>query len=63
MPYIAYHVDIFGNALACYELKATDDEAAKAEGRAFLRNHTTIEAWNGPRWIARFVREDAVRGH
>jgi hypothetical protein len=65
MPYVAHYVDMFGGSQAAYDLQAKDDQAAKAEGREFLRRHPTIEVWEGPRWIARFSRGDAprLRGH
>ena len=58
MPYVAYYVNIFGASQAAYELQAKDDEAAKAEGREYLRRHPSIEVWDGPRWVARFTRDE-----
>jgi hypothetical protein len=65
MPYVAHYVNIFGASQAAYELQAKDDEAAKAEGREYLRRHPSIEVWDGPRWVARFTRDEAprLRGH
>jgi hypothetical protein len=65
MPYVAHYVNIFGASQAAYELQAKDDEAAKAEGREYLRRHPSIEVWDGPRWVARFTRDEAPRlwGH
>jgi hypothetical protein len=45
MPYVAHYVNIFGASQAAYELQAKDDEAAKAEGREYLRRHPSIEVW------------------
>jgi hypothetical protein len=57
--YIAYHVDLVGVMHASYELDCTDDEGAKSKGRYFLRFHSSIDVWQGPRWVARFEREEA----
>lgn len=54
--YIAYHVDIFGRALATYQLVATDDAAAQSEAAPYLKLHASIEVWEGARFIARLVR-------
>ncbi len=63
--YTAYHVNLFGVAKASYELDCADDETAKSKGRYFLRFHPTIEVWQGPRWVARFTREEPQvrKGH
>jgi hypothetical protein len=61
MPYVAHYVNIFGASQAAYELQAKDDEAAKAEGREYLRRHPSIEVWDGSRWVARFTRDEAPR--
>jgi hypothetical protein len=63
--YTAHYVDLFGVSLANYVLAAMDDEAAKLEARQLLVIHPSIEVWHGPRWIARFVREEhpQIRGH
>jgi hypothetical protein len=65
MPYVAHYVNIFGASQAAYELKAKDDETAKAEGREYLRRHPSIEVWDSPRWVARFNRDEGphLRGH
>jgi hypothetical protein len=55
--YIAYHVDLSGNALASYELAASEDEAAKIEARKLLKFHPSIEVWLGARHIARLSRQ------
>lgn len=47
-------------ALASYELTAVDDEQAKADGRQYLDLHSSIEVWQGPRWVARFARDDGA---
>ena len=62
--YFAYHVDLYGTARASYELQATSDAAATVEARYFLKFHRSIEVWQGARWVARLVREEAtLRGH
>jgi hypothetical protein len=65
MSYRAYHVDLTGVALASYDLLASDDEAAKLEARQYLSLHSSIEVWEGPRWVARLVADEParVRGH
>ena len=56
---------LFGLAVASYDLHAGDDDAAKAEARQFLASHPSVEDWDGPRWVARLVREErsSIRGH
>jgi hypothetical protein len=63
--YTAHYVDLFGVSLAKYVLAAMDDEAAKLEARQLLVIHPSIEVWHGPRWIARFFREEhpRIKGH
>lgn len=57
MRYLACHVDLSGVALATYELNCADDEEAKVEAKKLLGRHPTIELWDGPRRVARFVRQ------
>ena len=63
--YTVFCVDLLGLAVASYDLHAGDDDAAKAEARQFLASHPSVEVWDGPRWVARLVREErsSIRGH
>jgi hypothetical protein len=63
--YKAMCVDLLGLALASFDLDAGDDDAAKAEARQYLTAHPSVEVWDGPRWVARLVREEqsSIRGH
>lgn len=63
--YIAYYVDLYGNARASYELNVTDDATAICEARNYLKLHPSIEVWQGARWIARLLREEPQwqKGH
>jgi len=65
MPYVAHYVDIFGASKAAYEMQAKDDKTAKAEGREYPSQHSSIEVWDGPGWVARFIRDERPRrrGH
>lgn len=59
MPkFIAFAVDISGAALACYDLAATDKEAAEQEARQYLEQYIVIEVWSDDdRRVARIVRK------
>jgi hypothetical protein len=63
--YQAFCVDLLGLAIASYEFDAGDDDVAKAEARQYLVAHPSVEIWDGPRWVARLVREEqsSIRGH
>jgi hypothetical protein len=63
--YTVFCVDLFGLAVASYDLHAGDDDAAKAEARQFLSSYPSVEVWDGARWVARLVREEqsSIRGH
>ena len=58
MPYVAYHVNIFGVSEASYELQAKNDDAARTEALQFLKLHPSVEGWPTvgcavqPRWGA-----------
>jgi hypothetical protein len=56
-PYVAFAVDLFGVALARYDLVATDAEAATEEARALLPEHQLIEVWHHHRRVARLKRD------
>jgi hypothetical protein len=56
--FIAYAVDLSGNALARYDLVAVDELAADQEARQYLEQHAVIEVWSDEhRRIARLVRK------
>jgi hypothetical protein len=63
--YQAVCVDMLGLALTSYDLEAGDDDAAKVVARQYLIAHSSLEVWDGPRWVARLVRQDqsSIRGH
>jgi hypothetical protein len=46
--YTVFCVDLFGLAVASYDLHAGVDDAAKAEARQFLASHSSVEVWDGP---------------
>jgi hypothetical protein len=55
--YFAYHVDLHGVALASYELQGADDSVAVSEALSLLRFHSSLELWQGARFVARLKRE------
>ena len=61
MRYVAYAIDLTGVARAVYEIDCPSDEHAEERAKAFLRAHPAVEVWDGPRRVARLVREGAER--
>lgn len=59
MRYVAYAVDLAGVARAAYELDCPTDKDAEATAKKFLEAHPTVEVWEGPRRVARLVRENS----
>jgi hypothetical protein len=57
MRYIAYAVDLSGVARAVYEIDCPTDKDAQARAEKFLEAHPAVEVWDGPRRVARLVRE------
>jgi hypothetical protein len=53
--YFAYHVDLRGVSVASYELRATEDDAAVSEARHLLRLHSSLEIWQGARFVVRLA--------
>ncbi|WOH60266.1 MULTISPECIES: hypothetical protein [Bradyrhizobium] len=62
MRYVAYVVDLSGVARAAYEIDSPTDQDAKTRAEKFLDAYPAVEVWDGPRKIARLVRESADCG-
>ena len=60
MRYVAYAVDAGGVVHAVYEIDCPTDKDAQARCEKFLEAHPTVEVWDGPRRVARLVRESGV---
>jgi hypothetical protein len=58
MRYVAYVVDLSGVARAVYQDSPTD-EGARTRAEKFLDTYPAVEVWDGPRRIARLVRESS----
>ncbi|MFK4507139.1 hypothetical protein ABIF81_002317 [Bradyrhizobium daqingense] len=63
MRYVAYAVDLTGVARAVYEIDCQTDTDAEAKARKFLEAHPSVEVWEGPRRVARLVRESGSSDH
>ena len=59
MRYVAYAVDLDGVARAVYEIDCQTDKDAQARAEKFLVAHSSVEVWEGPRRVARLVRESS----
>ena len=57
MRYVAYAVDLSGVARAAYEIDCRREEDAQARAEKLLQTHPAVELWDGPRRVARLVRE------
>ena len=62
MRYVAYAVDLSGVARAVYEINCSTDDDAEAQAKKFLEAHPAVEVWDGPRRVARLVRESSRGG-
>lgn len=62
MRYVAYAVDFSGVARAVYEIDCPTDKDAEDRAKKFLNAHPVVEVWEGPRRIARLVREGHPSG-
>lgn len=58
MRYVAYAVDLTGVARAVYEIDCPTDQDAQRRAETFLHAHPAVEVWDGPRRVARLVRDD-----
>ena len=63
MRYIAYAVDLDGVARAAYEIDCQTDKDAQLRAEKFLEAHPAVEVWDGPRRVARLVRESGAPEH
>lgn len=59
MRYVAYVVDLSGVARAVYQIDSPTDEDARMRAEKFLDTYPAVEVWDGPRRIARLVRESS----
>jgi hypothetical protein len=59
MRYVAYVVDLSGVARAVYQIDSPTDEDARTRAEKFLDTYPAVEVWDGPRRIARLVRESS----
>lgn len=59
MRYVAYAVDLSGVARAVYEIDCQTEEDAQVRAEKLLQAHPAIELWDGPRRVARLVRQDS----
>jgi hypothetical protein len=57
MRYVGYGVDLSGVARAVYEIDCRTEEDAQVRAEKLLEAHPAIELWDGPRRVARLVRE------
>lgn len=60
MRYLVYAVDLSGVARAAYELNCPSDKDAEVRAKTFLEAHPTVEVWEGPRRVARLIRESGT---
>lgn len=59
MRYVAYSVDLSGVARALYEIDCPSDKDAQDRAEKYLEAHPVVELWDGPRRVARLVRESS----